>query len=659
MLNLLVSAIISGVAAGGIYALIGVGITQIFKVTRVINFAHAGFVLWGAYLYGEYTTTANLPVVGAALLTVASVAAMGVIAEFVVFRIGARATNVNKIILTFGLLQMMTALSIWVWGQFPYQGNVLIPAGGLSIFGTQVAWHQFANIGFALLVVIGMGAFLKLTRIGLLTRAVAEDATMAEMLGARRQRIGSLNWAIGAAIGGLAGILVANTGPFTNDIFLTYFTIALLAPLLGGLQSLPLTVVGALIVGVIDNIAGSELTSLNAPDAVLFACLAAFVILKRKWPAELSRISWTKPTVVLDGAPAWTIFYQNMIVFAAAWIALIIYAISQMVWAQTGGLILIYAIAALSMVPVLGWTGQISLAQGGFMGIGAFTMASAEYYYNVPLLLAILLAIGVGVGFGALLGMVTGRLSFVLTAIVTLQFTNGMAWLLNSPALRAVSSSIDVVVPDFLGTALRQFIMFGICGIVVALLLSNLKRSPWGVRFLATKTRPVMAQHFGVQPFQVRVYSFAISGGIASLAGCLYGMTIGVANVPDFSVGMSLTVLQYAVLGGMGAVWGPFVATLGFVGLPQLLNLNRFGALPWPNLLGGAGVIQVMSVSEDGITGMAKPPTHKLPGTKFGRMLAEKLHYMPITLTGDISAQTAVPAHLRSRVEEGALSSGG
>src|SRR6185437_16077675 len=105
-------------------------------------------------------------------------------------------------------------------------------------------------------------------------------------------------WALGAAFGGLGGILVCNLGPFTNDLFFAYFAVALLATIVGGLQNLGLTLVGALVLGVIDNVVGVKLTSLNASDAVLFGGVMLLILLRKRWPSELTKIAWTKPSIL-------------------------------------------------------------------------------------------------------------------------------------------------------------------------------------------------------------------------------------------------------------------------------------------------------------------------------------------------------------------------
>jgi ABC-type branched-subunit amino acid transport system permease subunit len=142
-----------------------------------------------------------------------------------------------------------------------------------------------------------------------------------------------------------------------------------------------------------------------------------------------------------------------------------------------------------------------------------------------------------------------------------------------------------------------------------------------------------MAQHFGVSPVRMRVYAFALSGAVAGLAGGLYGISIGVISASGFGDSLSSQVLQYGVIGGTGAAVGPFIATITFIGFPQLINLNRWGALPWPNLLGGVSVVQMMSVSEDGVTHLLKPPSHKLPASRIGRRIGKTLGYLPAVVT--------------------------
>ena len=113
-----------------------------------------------------------------------------------------------------------------------------MPRGGFTVGRTSVSWQQFANLMAVVVVVVGMTVFLRYTRLGLQTRAMAEDITVAELMGTRRARIGMLNWGLAAMVGGLSGVLAASLQPFQANVFIGYFLFALIATLLGGLRSL-------------------------------------------------------------------------------------------------------------------------------------------------------------------------------------------------------------------------------------------------------------------------------------------------------------------------------------------------------------------------------------------------------------------------------------
>lgn len=349
-MQLYLSAIISGVAVGGIYALVAVGITQIFTVTRVLNFAQAGFGLWGAYLYSMFTIERGWPVVLAAVAVVVLAGVMGVLAELLVFRYASRATTVNKIIMTFGLLTFLTALATKIWSYEIKTAVPLMPRGGFSVGKTSISWQQFANLMAVVVVVVGMTVFLRYTRLGLQTRAMAEDITVAELMGTRRARIGMLNWGLAAMVGGLSGVLAASLQPFQANVFIGYFLFALIATLLGGLRSLAWTAVGGLLLGVVQSVSQVASSRIGIGNLTIFIGVVALVLLRRRWPSELSKIGWSKPQISA-GSKAWLV---NRVLLTGGWLWLIAAVFKSDFWGQTGSLILVYTVAAFSLVPLVG-----------------------------------------------------------------------------------------------------------------------------------------------------------------------------------------------------------------------------------------------------------------------------------------------------------------
>jgi branched-chain amino acid transport system permease protein len=140
------------------------------------------------------------------------------------------------------------------------------------------------------------------------------------------------------------------------------------------------------------------------------------------------------------------------------------------------------------------------------------------------------------------------------------------------------------------------------------LLLLRLHRSQWGLAFLATRDAPDMASHFGVAVRAARLWAFALSGGIAALAGVGYGLLISV--VPPYAVGvpMSINVLVFTVVGGLGNLVGPFIGPLLFIAGPQIVKSSQTSASALPQLLGGGMVVLVLLARPEGLGSFLRRP---------------------------------------------------
>jgi branched-chain amino acid transport system permease protein len=139
-------------------------------------------------------------------------------------------------------------------------------------------------------------------------------------------------------------------------------------------------------------------------------------------------------------------------------------------------------------------------------------------------------------------------------------------------------------------------------------LLWRLQRSQWGLAFLATRDAPDMAAHFGVAVRTARLWAFALSGGIAALAGVGYGLLISV--VPPFAVGvpMSINVLVFTVVGGLGSLVGPFIGPLLFIAGAQIFKSSQTAANALPQLLGGGMVVLVLLARPEGLGSFLRRP---------------------------------------------------
>jgi branched-chain amino acid transport system permease protein len=604
--HLYFQAAVSGIAVGGIYALVAVAITQTYKVTRVLNFALAGFLVWGAYLYSVFTYDVHWPVALAALSSVAIVGLMGASAQILVFRFARKAAAANKIIITFALLQLLGALTTQLFGNNPRGAANLFPSGGIKTFGIQVAWSQLADLGIALAAAGLLTIFLKWTRTGLMTRALAEDPTMMSVLGARKGRIDLLNWTFCAVLAGAAGVMIAPETPFLAGDFFVVFIIALVGSLFGHFHSLPRAALGGIGVSVLYSLAAVKFNDVGSGDLLVFIVGAAVVLLTRRWPQDITKLAWSRTTGVRAVSRQWLI---QRVLFVGGGSALVVAAFTSLVWAQTATLILINALAALSLVPLIGWTGQLSLAQAGFMGIGAYIFADAVTYYSIPYPLGVVIGVVGGGLAGCLVGILCRRVPFALGAVLTLAFTDACGWLFNNDGLfHTVNGTALVILPPYLSSSLDQLTAVAVVFVLAVGVLWAINRSVWGLRFAAVKGAPVMAEHFGIRTSWARVYAYVISGAIAGAAGVAYSAVLQGVSPQYFTAGTSLQVMLFAVAGGVTALYGCLLSTGAFLGAPQLIGLAKYGQLAWPNMLGGAGTIGLFATYSDGLVSTVRRP---------------------------------------------------
>ena len=269
--QLLLTQLMTGIALGAVYALLAVGLSLIFGMLNVVNFAHGAFYMVGAFL-GVYflTLTGNFWI--SLVLTPIAVGVIGLLTErFLVRPLYGRGID-YPLLLTFGLSYVLIeAMRV----SFGLEGVPTSVPGGLRGavnlgFGMFPLYRLFL-IGAATIVIAGLWLFIEKTRFGLLIRAGARDAEIVQVLGVDIARIWFLVFGLGTAIAGLSGILAAPTRAVNPEMGIPVLAESFVVTVVGGLGSLPGAVVAGLMVGVVFS-----LTSLFAPD---YAELSIFVLM--------------------------------------------------------------------------------------------------------------------------------------------------------------------------------------------------------------------------------------------------------------------------------------------------------------------------------------------------------------------------------------------
>jgi branched-chain amino acid transport system permease protein len=612
------SITVGGFATGAIYAVAASGLVLTYATTGTFNFAHGAIGMVAAFLYWQvheawgWSTPASLVAV---LLVAAPLFGIGL--ERLIMRRLEGTSETTRLVVTISLLLGLlgTALAIWTPGtnrpmrQF-FQGNVL------EWGGVRVPWHQVVSLAAAALVAAGLRLLLYRTRRGVTMRASVDNRALVALNGSRPEHSAMVSWALGCSLAALSGILIAPTLTLSAVPLTLLIVNAYGAAIFGRLQSLPLTFLGAMVLGLATSYGVGYLSSL--PDDVepyargLVDALPAIVLLVVVLVLPAGRLAQVTRTREMAARPTWG---------GAATLAVGVVAGSAMVapLLTDGDLVSLgrlwgIAIVALSMVPVIGLSGQLSLSQLTFAGFGAVAYAHLGWASPLGLVWAALVA-GLVAG---LVALPLVRLQGIYVALATAAFTVLCdRWLFGLPEfsigtneIHLFPGSLPVVRPELLGLDLTSptsfFVFASVVFAVLSMAVVAVRRSAFGARLIAVKEGPAAVATAGIDVTAVKVGVFALSGAIAGIGGAILSAS-SPASVAQFELVAGLPILLVMVVGGISSV-GTAVFAGVFLGspLPTKLLSGQFDLGRWQNALIGLVGISV-GRNPNGVAAVVRP----------------------------------------------------
>ncbi|MBV9563709.1 MAG: branched-chain amino acid ABC transporter permease [Bradyrhizobium sp.] len=252
----LVQVIVGGLLLGAVYALFSSGLTLVWGMMNIVNFAHGDFVMLGMYVaYVVYTLLGGGPLLGAPLATL-SLATLGVIVYFALIRDIMKGPMLAQILGTFGLALLLRYSVFWWFGANFLSLPQNIVGGTLAFLGLRIEAARLVAGVVGLLVTLGLHLLLTRTSLGSKMLAVAEDATAAQLMGIRPDSMQAIAWGIAAAATGLAGALIATFFYIVPTVGETLGIVAFVTVSLGGFGSIPGALVAGLLIGVIESLSG-------------------------------------------------------------------------------------------------------------------------------------------------------------------------------------------------------------------------------------------------------------------------------------------------------------------------------------------------------------------------------------------------------------------
>ena len=249
-MNTFISLTVYGLADGALLALAALGFVLIYKATRVINFAQGEFLLVGAYMFYTGFVVMRLPLILAAVFGVLVAIVLGVVVERFILRplIGEHAISV--IMVTIGLSAVLKSVIQIFYGTAVREQPPILPTGTIQLAGATVPLNRIIVIGIAAIVLFAFSAFFQRSRHGVAMRAVADDQQAALTMGISVKRVFTLAWVLAAVSALIAGVLLADLSAVEQGIA-AFGLIVFPVVILGGLDSVPGTVVGGLTIGLL------------------------------------------------------------------------------------------------------------------------------------------------------------------------------------------------------------------------------------------------------------------------------------------------------------------------------------------------------------------------------------------------------------------------
>ncbi|WP_109472275.1 branched-chain amino acid ABC transporter permease [Ornithinimicrobium cavernae] len=249
-----------GLADGAILALAALGFVLIYKATGVINFAQGEFLLVGAYMFYTGFVVMGLPLVGAALFGVVVATVIGVLVERVILRPMVGENPISIIMVTIGLSMFLKAVVQAFYGTTPKSQPAILPRSSVEIFGAMIPLNRLSAILIAAVVLTAFTIFFRRSRHGIAMRAVADDQQAAMTMGISVRRIFAMAWALAAVSALIAGVLLGDISAVDQNIA-SFGLLVFPVVILGGLDSVPGTIVGGLTIGLLHQFTAGYLDS--------------------------------------------------------------------------------------------------------------------------------------------------------------------------------------------------------------------------------------------------------------------------------------------------------------------------------------------------------------------------------------------------------------
>jgi sulfate-transporting ATPase len=516
-----------------------------------------------AYIFYEVHQNWHIDLVLSIATGLATSALIGVAFYYLVMRRLGDASNLVKVVATLALLLALQETVVVAFGTAPRLVASSLPTGTVLILGARVGVDRLWIFAIVVVLTSALWLIYRFTRFGLATSAVAENPTAAASLEISPNSVAAANWAIGAALGGLAAILlVPITGLSGSNLSLIVIPI-LAAAVIGEFSSFPITTIAGLAMGVAQSEVTRYVSSPGWDIAVPFLFVTIVLYLRGRSVAGRDESFGRLPSLGTGKVPPYMVGISVVISLFCIW------SLFPFSWLVALQYQMAFGIILVSLVVVTGYAGQVSLAQVAFAGVGALVAAWLFSSYGIPFAVAMLAGIVAVIPVGVIIAFAGVRTRGVALAIVTLGFAFSLeAVVFSNPKYTGGLVGYHTAPVSFFGLQItglvhpaRYATFTLILLVLVSLAVANLRRGRAGRRLIAVRTNERAAAAMGISVTAAKTYAFTVGGMIAAAGGIVLAFYYPTADFTNFAGLNSITATETSVLGGVGHLGGPLIAS--------------------------------------------------------------------------------------------------
>jgi branched-chain amino acid transport system permease protein len=594
---------LTGLASAASLFLVASGLSIIFGVTRIVNFAHGAFYMLGAYV--AFTLTERFSgalgfwggIVAAALI----IAAVGVLVEMVLLRRIYHSPELFQLLATFGLTLMVEDLVVLIWGPSDLLGR-RAPGfkGAVDFFGQNVPSYDLFLIALGPIVLGILWLLFQRTRWGILVRAATQDRDMVAALGVNQKWLFTSVFGVGVFLAALGGALQISRDAVNHAMDLRVIVEVFVVVVIGGLGS----IIGAFVAAVL-------VSELNAFGILIFPKISiilvflvmALVLIVRPWGLFGKPEAPARRTPGLSVRPWRPLGPGERLAVAAALVLAAALPVVGGNYALTvASEIAIFVIFAASLHFLMSVGGLASFGHAAYFGLGAYGVAFLAKMAGLPMIVSLMLGPLLGCLGAAVFGFFAVQLSGVYFAMLTLAFAQ-IVW---SVAFQWVDvtggdNGILGVWPERWAASPSHFywLSLGVAALVVAV-LRVLVFSPFGFALRATRDSPLRSEAIGIDGKRIQWTAFVIAGTVAGIAGALFAYLKGSVFPDNLGISLSVDALVMVLLGGVETVSGAVVGAIVY----KALSIWLVSQTDWSKLVLGGFIVLIVVAFPKGIVGM-------------------------------------------------------